>query len=181
MKNLLNCHCIGVHSFPISYEEGLYRRIFYADINHVLYKPIEIAIHPHHVDVKITVLEGTLYNLLYVKNDFGGCFKKFQYNSQILNGNGGFEYLGEERLVLLSNKSYSLKEGFSMKSNELHTVQVEKDKVCVWLVEESYGSKEYNSINYSHNDLTKWTPGGLYIEVDNEVKMKYIGKYLSLV
>lgn len=48
MKNLLNCHSKGLHSFPISFECGLYRRVFVATEEHNLWKgnPLEIAIHP---------------------------------------------------------------------------------------------------------------------------------------
>ncbi len=55
LTNILNCHVKGVHSFPISYHNNLYRRIFYADVDHELWSenPLSVAIHPHHVDIKI--------------------------------------------------------------------------------------------------------------------------------
>jgi len=178
MKNLLNCHCIGLHSFPISLENGLYKRIFYADTNHELWEHIKIAIHPHHVDIKITVLEGELFNPTYkVGGNFP--FNKFKWNSHILNGNGGFEYLGSENLYQSSNYSYRNGESVTMKACELHTVQIKQGKVCVWMIEESVPTCEYFPVNYSLIDLTKWTPEGLYNECNDEVKEKYIGKYLQ--
>lgn len=179
MKNLLNCHCIGLHSFPIELtEEGLYKRIFYADTNHELYKPIELAIHPHHVDIKITVLWGQLFNPIYKVVDEGELFSKFLWNSHILNGNGGFEFIGMQCLDNISNKKYNAGESTIMKACELHTVYVQKGKKCVWMIEESKPTCDYFPINYSKKDLTKWNPDGLYIECDEYTKQKYIGKYL---
>lgn len=86
MKNFLNCHTVGLHSFPVSFENGLYKRIFYAEENHYLWKPIELAIHPHHVDIKITVLDGKLFNPIYEIHNDGDVFNKFQWESHILNG-----------------------------------------------------------------------------------------------
>lgn len=181
MKNLLNCHCIGLHSFPISLSEnGLYKRIFYAEIHHEMWKPFEIAIHPHHVDIKITVLEGELFNPLYELNESGEAFKKFLWNSHILNGKGGFEYLGEQKLKQLSNLKYCQGETVTMKACELHTVQIEKGKRCIWLIEESKPTCDYFPINYSKNDLEKWNSKGLYIECGEAVKKIYIGKYLLI-
>lgn len=78
MKNLLDCHTKNVHSFPISLVDGFYKRIFYAEENHNLWKPIEIAIHPHHVDIKITVLEGVLYNPMYEISKSGKEYNTFR-------------------------------------------------------------------------------------------------------
>lgn len=178
MKNLLNCHAVGLHSFPISLENGLYKRIFYADTNHELWKPIEVAIHPHHVDIKITVLDGTLHNPMYKLSEDGEMFGKFIWNSHILNGNGGFDKVGEDKIEMSSNNAYSYGESFTMKSCELHTVFVTKGDKCVWLIEENIPSCDYFPINYSNRDLTKWTPDGLYIEAGNDVMEKYILKYL---
>ncbi len=178
MKNLLNCHCIGLHSFPISLDEnGLYKRVFYADTNHELWKPIQIAIHPHHVDIKITVLDGELYNPMYQINENGELFNKYLWNSHILNCKGGFEFLGLEKLMQISNFKYSVGESIIMKACELHTVYVEKNKICVWLIEESIPTCDYFPINYSNNDLGNWNANGLYIDVEDNIKREYLSKY----
>lgn len=182
MKNLFNCHSIGLHSFPLSFENGLYKRIFYADTYHNMWKPFELAVHPHHVDIKITVLDGEIYNPIYevVENTDPLAFqiKKFKWNSHILNGKGGFEYLGEELLKQTSNIKYSKGDMVSMKACELHTVFIEKDQKAVWLIEESVPSCEYFPINYSHKELTNWKSTGLYIEVEDDIKRKYVEQYL---
>jgi hypothetical protein len=182
MKNLLNCHCIGLHSFPIKVtEEGLYKRIFYAAQNHEMWKPYEIAIHPHHVDIKITVLEGELLNPLFEVDTNGEIFKKFRWNSHILNDRGGFEYLGEAGLRQISNIKHRKGDVVEMKACELHTVQIEYGKVCVWLIEESKPTCEYFPINYSKNNLQDWKPDGLYIECDEETKENYISNFLQYI
>ena len=178
MKNLLNCHCIGLHSFPIHLsEDGFLKRVFYADTNHVLWKPVELAIHPHHVDIKITVLEGDLFNPIYELDNEGEVYKKFLWNSHILNGKGGFEYLGEQGLKQISNHKYSVGESVTMKACELHTVQVEGGKKCVWIIEESKPTCDYFPINYSKQDLEQWSADGLYIECDESIKQQFISKY----
>lgn len=179
MKNLLNCHTVGLHSFPISFENGLYKRIFYADKNHHLWKPFELAVHPHHVDIKITVLEGELFNELYEVSKTGVQVNKFQWVSHILSGIGGFQYLGKARLKPVSIKGYKAYESLTMKACELHTVRVEKGKHCVWIIEEAVPTCEYFPINYSPLDLSNWNSDGLYIEVDDTVKQQYIGRFLS--
>jgi len=179
MKNLLHCHTKGLHSFPVSFVNGLYKRIFYADEDHNLWRPIELAIHPHHVDIKITVFEGELFNPIYKADINGKVFNAFKWNSHILNGNGGFECIGTERLTLHSHIKYGAGESVTMKACELHTVFVEKGKKCVWLIEETKPTCEYFPINYSPYDLANWKPDGLYVEVSDTVKEKYIGEYLK--
>lgn len=177
MKNLLNCHCIGLHSFPISLDDnGLYKRIFYADKNHELWKPYEIAIHPHHVDIKITILKGELYNPIYKVNKDGIPFKKFLWNSHILNGKGGFKLLGIEKLIEVSRYKYIKGQSVIMKACELHTVFVQKDTECAWMIEEAKPTCDYFPINYSQKDLENWNTEGLYIEVDNTIKDQYLDR-----
>lgn len=182
MKNLLNCHAIGLHSFPISCDNGLYRRVFYAGENHQLWKEMEIAVHPHHVDIKLTILEGELYNPIFEINKEGAIsLRAYKWQSHIQNGNGGFEYIGNENLKLISYRKYKKGESVTMKACELHTIQIDKHKKCVWLIEESSPTCDYFPINYSPYDLTKWSTNGLYIETTDEIKHKYIGKYYDLL
>lgn len=178
MKNLLNCHCIGLHSFPIEFDQNneLYKRVFYANHNHELWKPIQIAIHPHHVDIKITVLCGELSNVIYdiCEGTEGETFNKFLWNSHILNGKGGFQSLGQQNLKQISYTSYKSGETITMKACEMHTVQVKRGEVCAWIIEESKPTCDYFPVNYSKQDLQKWTPEGLYIECNDETKQKYL-------
>lgn len=169
---------MGLHSFPISFENGLYKRIFYADKGHNMWKANEIAIHPHHVDIKITVLEGELYNPLHEVSDSGEEFNKYKWSSCILNGKGGFEYLGVEKLKLISNNLYKAGDVIFMKACELHTVNINMGETCVWMIEESIPSCEYIPVNYSKLDLLNWSADGLYIEVCDDVRDKYISRFL---
>lgn len=184
MKNYLNCHVIGLHSFPISYVNGLYKRVFYADTNHELWKDFAIAIHPHHVDIKITILDGVLTNKTYKKldkADKGIIINEYKWNSHILNGNGGFEFIDTAILRHGSNLKYSKGESFILKACELHTVFVEKGKACCWIVEESKPTCEYFPLTYSMNDLTKWNTEGLYQECGAITKDFYLSKYKHLL
>lgn len=178
MKNLLNCHCIGLHSFPLQIDEnGLYRRLFYADVNHELWKPCQLAIHPHHVDIKIIVLEGVLFNATYKVDEMGEEYNEYIWNSHILSRKGGFDYLGKEKLRLTEYRDINPAEVMTLESCELHTVQVEKGRKCVWIIEESKASCGYSAINYSTNDLSNWTSEGLYEEISDEEAKKYLGDF----
>lgn len=184
MKNLLNCHVKGLHSFPIKCEDGLYERIFYAGYDHELYDMDAIAVHPHHTDITIEVLEGILTNIIYIETDENDVrrekFKKYKWNSHILNGKGGFEFLGHQflKVDLDRTKSYVAGDVITMKACELHTVTVEEGMSCIWKITEAKPSCEYLPVNYSLRDLTKWSPEGLYEEVDDEVRNLYIGHLL---
>jgi hypothetical protein len=148
-----------------------------------MWVPYEVAIHPHHVDIKITVLEGELFNPIY-KIDCGGegdLYQKFKWSSIIKNGTGGFEKLGYERLTEISRKSYTTGQSFTMQACEMHTVFINKGEICVWLIEESVPTCEYFPINYSPYNLTKWSPLGLYVEVSDDIKQQFIGKYLKQI
>jgi hypothetical protein len=176
MKNLLDCHCIGVHSFPLQYENGLYRRVFYADRYHGLHDDNAIAIHPHHVDLKITVVKGTLCNRNYVVSDERGSelFGKYKWESHISGSAGKFVKLGTERLVMSEFGAYSEGCSFNLRSDQLHTVYVPSNTICAWLVEEFPASAPYDAINYSKMDLELWSPKGLYTECNDVVKASYL-------
>lgn len=177
MKNLLNCHCIGVHSFPLEYKDGLYKRIFYADKNHELYKDSAIAIHSHHVDLKITVLKGILNNKVYALDDQRGeTYNKYRYNSYISNGCGMFTNLGEQKLSLTRYESYDEGCSFELRSDWLHTVFVPENCICSWLVEEFPASRVYDGINYSKQKLENWTAKGLYLECDDQTANEYLSE-----
>lgn len=177
MENLLNCHCKGLHSFPVSLENGLYKRVFLTDPDHDMWKPFEIAIHPHHVDIKITVLLGSIFNPIYEINLYGDNFKSFKWESHIETGAGGFKRLNDEKLVEISNDIIFAGQSKTMKACELHTVRVVKGRMVAWLIEESIPTCEYFPINYSPHDLEKWTPAGLYQKVSDDVRLKYFEAY----
>lgn len=174
MKNLINCHCIGLHSFPVSFENNLYKRIFYAAENHELHKPFMIAIHPHHVDITIRVLKGSLHNITYAIDETGEELMKFKWNSVILNGAGGFEFQGHEKLKEIGNIQYSEGESVFMKACELHTVYIKEGEVCCWEIIEEVPTCEYFPFNYTKHDLSTWKSDGLYLECSDEQKNEFL-------
>ena len=199
-KSLLNCHSKGVHYFVLhEYKDGRVLRMFLCEPDHELWKnncevtlsephELSVAIHPHHVDIEITPVFGYLWNLEFRKKKHHAFqkgqmkFKKFRWSSQISTGNGGFEYLGEQYLILEKFRMLHPDKKFKMKSNELHTVYVTKWQTAAWLVDEKPASSGYDSVNYSNADLTKWTPEGLYqkpLWEDIVEKMKLIGVNLK--
>lgn len=178
LKSILNCHCVGVHSFPIDYVNGFYRRIYYADVHHELWKSSSIAIHSHRFDLKITVLDGNLMNKIYEKSDYGDDYKKYSFESKLLGLPGKFKLVGHTKLKL--NHSTWLSKGncLSMSSDILHTVHVPRGRICAWLVEESKSKTVYKNEHYSKEPLELWNPYKLYKECSEQIKLFYIGKYV---
>lgn len=173
MKNLLNCHVIGLHSFPLSIDEEnkLYRRIFTTTCNHVLHErnSFPLAIHPHHVNIKITVLKGELTNVIYKLDEKGRIeLGEYVYESVILNGKGGFKKTGVKNLTKVSEISYQVGESFYMEACEMHTVIVPENTQAAWLVEEELPTCEYLPVSYSDRNLEQWDQTDLYIEIDDK-------------
>lgn len=165
MKNLLNCHVIGMHSFPITKSEDLYERIFVTGKNHELHPrdTFNLAIHPHHVNIKITVLKGELTNVIYRLDDEGELeLGEYEFKSVINNGQGGFTKIGNKRLTKISENTYHPGESFSMESCDMHTVFVPEGMESAWLVQEDIPSCDYFPVSYSDQDLTKWDQSLLY-------------------
>lgn len=177
MKNLLNCHVIGMHSFPIKISGGLYQRVFTTTKEHVLHRrrPIPLAIHPHHVGIKITVLKGELTNVLYRLDDEGDLeLGEFEYKSHILGKGGYFEYRKQQRLKMISEITYKEGESFFMESCDMHTVVVPERMESAWLVQEELPTCDYFPVSYSDQDLEEWDTVGLYLEITPEQAQKYL-------
>lgn len=101
----------------------------------------------------------------------------FKWSSQILNGVGGFEKTGTERLVCSRIDNILMGDSIKMAACEMHTVYIEKGKLCAWLIEENKPTCDYFPINYSNWDLTTWNSDGLYLEVGDDIKESYLKKY----
>lgn len=179
MKNLLNCHSVGLHSFPISLENNLYTRVFYAEETHNLWKldPLEIAVHPHHVNIEIEVLDGTIYNHNFSLERKDMEWNKYKWNSEILHGKGGFEYLGKQKIGLANVNRLTKRSKIKLEACQLHTISIMKGTKAVWKITETIPTCEYFPINYTNADLSNWSSEGLYIEVGDDIKKQYLQPY----
>lgn len=177
-RSLLNCHTKGLHSFIFEENKGFLTRLFVTDSSHDLWKnhcglralswdELSIAVHPHHVNIKVSPVYGEIWNVLLTKekcNAYPINLFKYIYNSQILNERGGFEKIDNEDIYIKDYIPLSFPNYYNMKSSDLHTVFVERGKITAWIIEESLTTSSYDNITYSNADLTKWTPEGLYIK-----------------
>ena len=178
-KSLLNCRVRGLHSFILKQDEdGNLIRMFVTDETHELgrnYCPkdpkdweiLSVAIHPHHVDIQINMIFGQIRNVEFTLTKPETFYaqkrlRKYIWQSQIVNGQGGFKQVGKSVLYLKNRKV--LKEGSSTKMNscELHTVHVWEKQVAAWIIVQSEQSCGYDNVNYSNADLESWTANGLY-------------------
>jgi hypothetical protein len=178
---ILNCHAKGVHSFVIHEKDGYLKRVFYADTNHEIQNTSCLAIHSHRTDIKITVLEGCLYNKVCEPDLKGERFSVYKWDSKILNDTGKFVYLFDTKLETTEANMYKAGDTFYLASHMLHTVAVNKDEKCVWLVEESMPVMPYSPLVYSQRDLNNWTAEGLYQKTDYGTMIKYLMPYHSIL
>lgn len=127
-----------------------------------------VAIHPHHRDIGLEVVYGTLTNRIY-KAGSGVFHRRFLHDSAIVAGGTGFVRDFGGRLLTCSVQTL-LRLGTTMFQNAdvLHTVEVGRFLTAAWRVSEGLEDPEYRPICYSTKDLTEWKPYGLYQEMDEQ-------------
>lgn len=179
MKHILNCHSFGTHSFQIAEHEGLSKRIFYADYHHNLWKPFEIAVHPNHTDIQITVLEGRLHNFIYEPSEKGMAVNKYKFLSAIKGEGGCFSWQNMAFITPTGSEVIKAGQYTHMVASDLHTIYVEQGEKCIWQIVEYKATYAHSGMNYSPYDLSKWSSEGLYTSVDETVARKYIDKYVQ--
>lgn len=186
-KSLLHCHCHGVHSLVLHEEDGYLTRMFVTDNDHVLWKngcgqtykgwkPLTIAIHPHHCDIEIEIVNGFVWNAEFsvkrhtCRNKEEVKLNAFKWNTAI-GGEGYFDLVGTETLIMNKFRTMFLGQKYYMCSNELHTVYVTPTQNAAWIIRESPATRGYDRTVYSNQDLQTWTPKGLYIKPTvNEIR-----------
>ena len=75
---------------------------------------------------------------------------------------GGFEEVETTGIKLKNKRKMVAGDRLKMRSDELHSVFVEKGATASWFIYESEPTGEYDGITYSNHDLTEWTARGLY-------------------
>lgn len=144
-KSLVNCHAAGVDS--IVFDGVGKMRLFYADRDHDLWKPFEVALHPHHCDITIIPIEGSnVINISGEYSDQGTIMNCYLYESGI-NGKINFKYVGP--ISIEYRDGFHIGDGLSMKATNLHTIKVPKNEVAAWFVFEGKENEKYIPVCYS--------------------------------
>lgn len=165
-KSFKNCHVLGVDSLVA--EEGKLR-MFVARPWHELWKDHAVAVHSHHRDIGIKVVYGVLTNYLFASHYAGVHYNQYKHDSAITGGGSGFTEFGSPR-PLLCCSWVELRPGREMfqGADVLHTVEVKQARTAAWLITEGREDYDYDAVCYSIRDLTKWSPDGLYQEMDEQ-------------
>ncbi len=167
----LNCHAEGVDSLRI--DDKI--RCFIATSSHTLYKnneeywcsPMSVGYHPHHCDLSLYCLEGSVKNIVRepVKKDSWEAkrYYKYKYNSEIIGGKIGFQMLGADYLGRRRINELIAGTSVEMRASQVHTVYVPRYEEAIWVVEESMEDLDYKSYCWSDDGfLDKWNFDKLY-------------------
>lgn len=189
-KSFLNCHAKGVHSIMIDDTPEKRIRIFYASAQHELYKnflndnKMSVAYHPHHCDITIEVIQGTIKNQSIIDHPHGDisltCYK---YHSKITEGDCYFEEVGDNfKFKINTEKNIELHRGYGifLSAQELHTIAIAKGKRAAWFVYEGEEDPMYIPYCYSNTNPNDEDMTDMYIKPTKEEVINIL-KELSLI
>lgn len=173
-QSLINCHAVGLHSIMLIDSPEQRVRLFVNPIGGTLWRnsnaafkegiKMSIGFHPHHSDITLYCIQGTLVNM-NVRPDINGNIKvnQFRYNSEITNGKIGFELI-EEGCRLSMTTVTPLHAGHSryLGAETYHTVFAKDSEQTAWFVFEGKANPSYQPITYSNADLVMANFSELY-------------------
>lgn len=96
--------------------------------------------------------------------------KPYKWNSHILGGDspGGFEPVSAPAIALKNKRKLMVGDRLKMRSDEMHSVFVEKGETASWFIYESAATGSYNGVTYSNHELREWSAKGLYEKPEPE-------------
>lgn len=171
-KSLLDCHCVGLHSIMLIDTPEKRVRMFVSTCESEMWQnhhlnisrhPMSIGFHPHHCNLTLHVVKGEIKNWI-VKPDPKGEVEmsKFLYQSKITKGETSFKYLGQEKLLTVTDNIIKAGESVFMHADEIHTVAVPRGQVAAWMVYEGNEYPGYEPYIWSNSDLTALKTDHLY-------------------
>lgn len=183
-RSLLNCHCEGVHSIMLSECPGKTIRLYVATEDHELWKNIggvlgdtlSIGYHPHHCNITLEGVFGTVFNLLADEDPNGIRINKFFFDSKIKGGSGGFVYNQMAYLQQGITAKISKGDSIYLHANTIHTVAVIKGDPAAWFVYEGKENPDYIPYTYSKQNLEVQSTFGLYRKATKNDVMYLLGK-----
>jgi hypothetical protein len=169
-KSIINCHALGVDSILFADTPSARVRAFIANPYHTLWRnygshghSLSVALHPHHCDVVLKRIFGTIWNIKPVGAIAGRRFSAHKYVSPITTGHGSFvradpgdDILGRLTYTEMNHQS------ISMKASEEHTIYVPHGSSAAWWVCEGDDDPNYNGLCYSDDDLERFDFAPLY-------------------
>jgi hypothetical protein len=161
-----NFHTKGLDYICLHRDKNLTEKYYFFEGN--LGSLPEIVVpHNHRYDFTTTVLSGTVRNRIYLEDNVGETYSKFNYYTP-LNGGTGFTYMDEIKLSLSSDIPYYRNETYLSKAKEIHTLQIASDTAVAKLIQyedllpeetptQAYrlGSKETPNLNGLYEKFTE--------------------------
>lgn len=93
--------------------------------------------HDHRYDFRTICLAGQVTNFTFREDRFSSkaeTFRRYAYRTP-LNGGSGFEEVGEGRLIRGAAAHYKAGEGYHMRAEGIHTIQVANDRTAIMLLQ----------------------------------------------
>lgn len=168
-NSFLNCHARGLHSIMLLNSPEHRVRLFITGRDHVLYrntgnpaKRLSLAVHPHHCNLSLELVRGSLTNLNYELAD-DGELRPFYYVSGIHNPAGAFiARTDRPGATFVGATTLEVGQALALPASALHTVMVRKGQIAAWFVYEGREDQNYLSYSYANHDLEKFDFSGLY-------------------
>jgi hypothetical protein len=181
LKNsLLNCHAFGLHSICLLDAPGNRIRMFVAGLNHELWKnaerargPLSVGYHPHHCDIEIEVVHGTIDNR--VLNVYGWTktwpgdsmsarskYSLYEYRSKLRGEEPGFSRVYLRPRSSTNQTTLKAGESIRMRASVWHTVAVSSRAGAAWIVYEGAEDPDYKPLTLSDADLATMDFSGMY-------------------
>lgn len=171
-KSFLNCHVEGLHSIMLIESPEQTIRLFVSQSNSKLVKNTEenifegrqtLAFHPHHCDITLHVIKGSLTNHIVERVSFDDPLyesrnlrkhryffaNKYHYKSAIKDGSMEFLFSAKHLLKFIDSTLLHEKESLSLKANQIHTVTTFDPGYTAWFVYEGKEARDYMPVCYS--------------------------------
>lgn len=171
-KSLLHCHCRGVHSIVLLESPEKTIRLYISEPGSGLWKNdpqhfqngknMSIAFHPHHCNLTLECVAGSIFNWEMKPSDTGLEMEKFIYRSGITDGKIGFESVGKEFLQTKKITELGPDQSIALSANDIHTIYCDRDQWNAWFVYEGKEDENYRPFCWSNADLSNLDSKGLY-------------------
>lgn len=182
---LKNCHVEGLYSMMMDEDHRMFVCLEWTELS-VNDFGDAVGFHNHHREINIKVIHGELVNIdaFMTHRDTDVLpHKMWKWDSKPRGGEGDFVQVKSNE----TNLSYRLLHtmlnpgtgGIRLRTCDLHSVK-QLTKSCAWIVSEVGPSIETQTVNWSRNNLSKWSAHNKYVPMnDNDLlKMEAFAKPL---
>jgi hypothetical protein len=171
--SLINCHAMGMDSIVFKASAPMIRA-FVCRPSHTLWRnasglahTLSVAIHQHRQDITMVPVHGEAWNVSMCDGEDESLLHAYEYDSQILDGVGGFRSHHERCYTSL--RMDRLDAPRFLRGQEFHTVYVPQGRTAAWLICEGAPHPRYTSLCWTNDamlDVADFT--GMYEPMTEE-------------